>query len=257
MKKNYAKICAMLLSDMDFKLIKQPEVEGIQYYSLEDLQGANLGKIEKDRFNNTTAMLDRLDIYYNNYILDDLNEIYDLPDVYSKSFEELLEECKNNPHIPSYYIDWLELITHQAFNVNINDVYEEQEIMRKLSNMKIEGRAEDCEDFWIAVGDTDDYEHWIFHISKGTSDLSEEDDEEGYESYIYYDVYENDSKIRNKITEFDTSTLWKYTLKEEDDSGACMLYEKYENLSLKEICYNVLTVAGILLPEQLKIRLIK
>ena len=257
MKKNYAKICAMLLSDMDFKLIKQPEVEGIQYYSLEDLQGANLGQIEKDRFNNTTAMLDRLDIYYNNYILDDLNEIYDLPDVYSKSFEELLEECKNNPHIPSYYIDWLELITHQAFNVNINDVYEEQEIMRKLSNMKIEGRAEDCEDFWIAVGDTDDYEHWIFHISKGTSDLSEEDDEEGYESYIYYDVYENDSKIRNKITEFDTSTLWKYTLKEEDDSGACMLYEKYENLSLKEICYNVLTVAGILLPEQLKIRLIK
>ena len=86
MKKNYAKICAMLLSDMDFKLIKQPEVEGIQYYSLEDLQGANLGKIEKDRFDNTAAMLDRLDIYYNDYILDDLNEIYGLPDVYIKSF---------------------------------------------------------------------------------------------------------------------------------------------------------------------------
>lgn len=257
MKKNYAKICAMLLSDMDFKLIKQPEVEGIQYYSLEDLQGANLGKIEKDRFDNTAAMLDRLDIYYNDYILDDLNEIYGLPDVYSKSFEELLEECKNNPHIPSYYIDWLELITQESFNVNINDVYEEQEIMKNLSNMQIEGRAEDCEDFWIAVGDTDDYEHWILHISKGTSDLSEEDDEEGYESYIYYDVYENDSKIRNKITEFDTSTLWKYTLKEEDDGGACMLYQKYENLSLKEICYNVLIVAGFLFPEQLKIRLIK
>ena len=46
-------------------------------------------------------MLDRLDIYYNDYILDDLNEIYGLPDVYSKSFEELLEECKKNPNIPS------------------------------------------------------------------------------------------------------------------------------------------------------------
>lgn len=255
MKKNYAKICAMLLSDMDFKLIKQPEVEGIQYYSLEDLQGANLGKIEKDRFNNTAAMLDRLDIYYNNYILDDLNEIYGLPDVYSKSFAELLEECKNNPHIPSYYIDWLELITQESFNVNINDVYEEQEIMRKLSNMQIEGRAEDCEDFWIAVGDTDDYEHWIFHISKGTSDLSEEDDEEGYESYAYYEVYENNPEIQDKITE-ENIEIWKNKLKE-NDGGACMFDEEYKDLSFIEICYDVLSVAGISYPEQLKIRIIK
>lgn len=257
MKKNYAKICAMLLSDMDFKLIKQPEVEGIQYYSLEDLQGANLGKIENDRFDNTAAVLDRLDMYYDNYILDDLHEIYGLQDVYSKSFEELLEECKNNQNIQPYYIDWLELITHQAFNVDINDVYKEQENLRKLSQMKIEGRPDTRMDFWVAVGDSNDYEyeHWIFHICEGTSDLSEEDDEAGYESYAYYEIYENNPEIQDKITE-ENIEIWKNKLKE-NDGGACMFDEEYKDLSFIEICYDVLSVAGISYPEQLKIRIIK
>lgn len=74
--------CAMvndIVEQMDFKINIDDNM-----FSLIDLQGAYWGDIDKDRFENLESLLDRLDIYINDYYLEDMDELLE-----SKSIWEL------------------------------------------------------------------------------------------------------------------------------------------------------------------------
>lgn len=65
----YTKLFADFLHTMDFGLCK--ESDG---YALIDYQGAYWGDIAEDRFDSAESIVDRLDIYIDDYFLDDLEE---------------------------------------------------------------------------------------------------------------------------------------------------------------------------------------
>lgn len=62
-----------MLNVMDFKLVK-----GDDFYGLLDLQGANLGDIESERFTSASQLVERLDIYIADYFLTDLEEEFEV-----------------------------------------------------------------------------------------------------------------------------------------------------------------------------------
>ncbi len=57
------------LNTIEFQLVKYSDGWGV-----EDQQGANLGDIEQDRFEDAAAIIDRLDIYIRDYFVSDLEE---------------------------------------------------------------------------------------------------------------------------------------------------------------------------------------
>lgn len=65
----YTKLFTDFLHTMDFGLCK--ETDG---YALIDYQGAYWGNIAEDRFDSAESIVDRLDIYIDDYFLDDLEE---------------------------------------------------------------------------------------------------------------------------------------------------------------------------------------
>ena len=58
------------LNEFDFGVHKMRDKSGEIVYKLEDFQKANLGNIEDEKFYSVDSILDRLDIYYNDYLLD-------------------------------------------------------------------------------------------------------------------------------------------------------------------------------------------
>lgn len=76
MNDNYSNIelcCAMvndIVEQMDFKINIDDNM-----FSLIDLQGAYWGDIDKDRFSNLDSLLDRLEIYINDYFIEDMEEL--------------------------------------------------------------------------------------------------------------------------------------------------------------------------------------
>lgn len=65
----YTKLFADFLHTMDFGLCKEPDG-----YALIDYQGAYWGSMAEDRFDSAESIVDRLDIYIDDYFLDDLEE---------------------------------------------------------------------------------------------------------------------------------------------------------------------------------------
>ena len=65
----FTRIFADMLNVMDFELYSD---EG--GYALSDKQGGNFGDIESDRFTSAMQIIDRLNVYLNDYYFDDLAE---------------------------------------------------------------------------------------------------------------------------------------------------------------------------------------
>lgn len=82
--------------------------------SVYDIQGGNLGNIEAERFDNFNELMERLDIYHQDYIIKDLEERYDeieydnWLDFYNKLIQE--EDYKKGIGF-NWDIDILGLIT--------------------------------------------------------------------------------------------------------------------------------------------------
>ena len=64
MKNTYEKLFDEFLDLTEFRLLKHKDGT----FSLEDQQCANLGDIEDDRFTSASEILDRMDIYIQDYI---------------------------------------------------------------------------------------------------------------------------------------------------------------------------------------------
>lgn len=88
-KSKWEKLFDEFLDFIDFRLVKYPDGWGVI-----DLQCANLGDIEQDRFDSAKTLIDRLDIYIWDYIVSDLSE----GSGYRKggSWTEVLEFARKN-----------------------------------------------------------------------------------------------------------------------------------------------------------------
>lgn len=96
-------------------------------YGLIDLPGANWGDIESDRFDNAMGIVDRLNIYIHDYIIEDLEDGLSDRGVEVKynNCEELLELSRK--HIGGEYdfdIDLLDMILNHFDEIDIEKVYQ-------------------------------------------------------------------------------------------------------------------------------------
>ena len=100
-------------------------------WSLHDRQGANLCDIEQDRFDNARQIIDRLDIYTNDYIIRAIEEYLEddgigLPDHYC-CWEDLFEKRHLVGSDIAWDFDVLDMIINHADEISLNECYYEEE----------------------------------------------------------------------------------------------------------------------------------
>lgn len=120
----------------------------VGYWSLEDRQGANLGGIEGDVFVNAEQIIDRMNVYINDYFYRDLEEeansyglkIPDEDDLAKKYGETVYwrgtaywlairEELGENHQFikdHQYALDILDMIANHMEDINLNNVNHEE-----------------------------------------------------------------------------------------------------------------------------------
>ena len=117
MKNTYEKLFDEFLNLTEFRLLKHKDGT----FSLEDQQCANLGDIEDDRFTSASEILDRMDIYIQDYLISDIEEALD-----EKSIEidcAWGEYGKYRDVIPDYKFDFdlLDMIINHPDKVDLNN----------------------------------------------------------------------------------------------------------------------------------------
>lgn len=114
--------------------------EGI--WSIYDRQGANLGNINEDRFDNAGQIIDRMDIYINDYLYRDLEEELDAYQIDLEGRElpwsadtwlalrddkEFCEKNKDYFDGHNWEFDVLDMIANHFDVINLENVYYEEE----------------------------------------------------------------------------------------------------------------------------------
>jgi len=136
-EKSYEEMFDELIDGVEFELVKysgedrkskstwdDKEYEGD--WGLIDTQGANLGGIEEERFNNAKEIIDRLNVYISDYFLGgqdglEVSEEHqdELDDCYT--YEEMLEFFKKYPEEDEngYLVELLDFIVNHAKDVDL------------------------------------------------------------------------------------------------------------------------------------------
>ena len=115
--------------DLDGNPVKEIH-EGI--WSICDRQGANLGNIEEDRFDNARQILDRMEVYIIDYIFEDLENCWDeevnedYPYGHPWSTEEWLKLRNRMPN-NQFEMDLCDMITNHFDEINLENIYYEEE----------------------------------------------------------------------------------------------------------------------------------
>lgn len=86
-KNRYEELFDSFLNTIEFQLIKYPDGWG-----LVDQQDGNLGNIESERFENALLLIDRLDIYIQDYFVSDIEEA--LGSQQFENWEAMVEAAK-------------------------------------------------------------------------------------------------------------------------------------------------------------------
>ena len=110
MQNTYEKLFNEFLEHTEFRLLKHKDGT----FSLADRQCANLGDIEDDRFASASEILDRMDIYIQDYLIRDIEDALD-----EKSIEidcDWKEYGKYRDLIPDYRFDFdlLDMIVNHS-----------------------------------------------------------------------------------------------------------------------------------------------
>lgn len=101
------------------------------YWSLIDRQGANLGDINQDRFDNAGQILERMDIYIHDYIVEDIENCLDekglLPEYEYDGYDDILINAA--PLLPEnkWEFDVLDMIVNHFDEIDLENVYYEEE----------------------------------------------------------------------------------------------------------------------------------
>lgn len=128
----WEKMFESFLDVTEFALIKHKDGWGLR-----DLQGANLGDIEDDRFDNAQQIIDRMGIYINDYfycdivenILDDDEDWDDAKDLLVILGEKLDSNDLSDDmrQTIDYEYDVLCMIVHYADEIDLENIYYEVE----------------------------------------------------------------------------------------------------------------------------------
>lgn len=118
----YENLFVQMIDLMEFSLNKYEDGYGVI-----NQQCANLGDIENDRFENATSLIDRLSVYINDYIIEDLEDglSYIGVDVKYNNYKELLELSRK--HISGLYafdIDLLDMTLNHCDEIDIEKAYQ-------------------------------------------------------------------------------------------------------------------------------------
>ncbi len=117
MKNTYEKLFDEFLNVTEFRLLKHKNGT----FSLEDQQRTNLGDIENDRFTSASEILDRMDIYIQDYLITDIEDALD-----EKSVEidcDWKEYGQYRKDLPDYKFDFdlLDMIINHPNKVDLNN----------------------------------------------------------------------------------------------------------------------------------------
>ena len=117
MKNTYEKLFDEFLSITEFRLLKHKDGT----FSLEDQQCANLGDIEDDRFASASEILDRMDVYIQDYLIEDIEDALDEASIAIDC--DWKEYGKYRDLIPDYRFDFdlLDMIVNHSNEVDLNN----------------------------------------------------------------------------------------------------------------------------------------
>ena len=117
MKNTYEELFEAFLNITEYRLLKHKDGT----FSLEDRQRANFGDIEDDRFETASEVLDRMDVYIQDYLMAGIEDALD-----EKSIEidcDWKEYGKYRDLIPDYEFDFdlLDMIVNHSNEVDLNN----------------------------------------------------------------------------------------------------------------------------------------
>lgn len=136
MKNKYEKLFDEFLDLTEFRLIKHQNdyneyTDEYGHWSLIDLQGTNLGDIEGDRFKSAAHILDRMDIYINDYIIEDIEECLDEKSLYPENGYSGWGDMLINaaPLLPEnkFEFDLLDMIINHCDEINLENCFYEED----------------------------------------------------------------------------------------------------------------------------------
>lgn len=126
MKNTYEKLFDEFLNLTEFSLLKHRTESddadvGAGLFSLKDRQCANLGDIESERFETAAQILDRMDVYIQDYLIVDIEDALD-----EKSIEidcDWEEYGQYRDLIPDYKFDFdlLDMILNHPDEIDLNN----------------------------------------------------------------------------------------------------------------------------------------
>lgn len=93
-----------MLDLIEFQLVRYSDGQ----WGLKDLQLANLGDIESDRFVNLTQIIDRLDVYIIDYFEEPIVEYFEIDDYanYGDLIKQVRQKLLLNPQEYADYSEW-------------------------------------------------------------------------------------------------------------------------------------------------------
>ena len=117
MKNTYEKLFDEFLNITEFVLLKHKDGT----FSLEDRQYANLGDIEDERFETASEVLDRMDVYIQDYLIADIEDALDEESIAIDC--DWKEYGKYRDLIPDYRFDFdlLDMIVNHSNEVDLNN----------------------------------------------------------------------------------------------------------------------------------------
>ena len=117
MKNTYEELFDAFLNITEFRLLKHNDGT----FSLEDRQCANLGDIEDDRFETASEVLDRMDVYIQDYLAAGIEDALDEESIAIDCDWE--EYGKYRDLIPDYRFDFdlLDMIVNHSNEVDLNN----------------------------------------------------------------------------------------------------------------------------------------
>ena len=117
MQNTYEKLFDEFLDLTEFRLLKHKDGT----FSLDDRQRANIGDIEDDRFTSASEILDRMDIYIQDYLIRDIEDALDEKSIKINCAWE--EYGQYRDLIPDYKFDFdlLDMIINHPDKIDLNN----------------------------------------------------------------------------------------------------------------------------------------
>lgn len=98
-------------------------------WSLIDLQGANLGDIESDRFSDAQGILDRMGVYIDDYFIKDIEDLLEEKGI-EITWDDDYQDYINNARVllpeSSWDFDVLDMLCNHYNEIDLNNCYYEE-----------------------------------------------------------------------------------------------------------------------------------